>query len=176
MKTLDNKKEIVENLVNEFKEASAIYLFDFTGLDVAKDNALRNILNTNKVKYKAVKNTLLKRVLAELNVQGLDDNLIGSTSIMVGEIDDPMLPARLLVDFLKKNPNALTPKAVNFDGSVMAGSELENISKMPTRVELLGQIVSMAMGPGANLVAILNGPGSTIAGQLKSLEEKLQQG
>ncbi|NLB64114.1 MAG: 50S ribosomal protein L10 [Fibrobacter sp.] len=176
MKTLDNKKQIVKDLVNDFKEASAIYLYDYTGINVAKDNALRNILNEQGVKYKAVKNTLLKRVFEELGISGLDENLVGATSVMIGETEDPMLPARLLVDFLKKNPEALATKAINFDGSIMPGSELAEIAKMPTREELLGQIVSMAMGPGANLVAILNGPGATIAGQLKALEEKLQQG
>ena len=45
---------------------------------------------------------------------------------------------------------------------------------MPNRQEMLSQIVSIILGPGANLVAIFKGPASRVAGQVKALEEKLQ--
>lgn len=175
MKTTENKQLTVDKLASEFEGASAIYLLNYQGMTVAKDNALRNNLRKKGVKYRAVKNTLLERVLDKMGIKGLEANLVGATSIMIGSTEDPMLPARELVEFHKANPDFLSAKAISMDGNILPGSELVNVSKMPGRKELLGQIASMILGPGASLVAIIKGPGSTIASQLKALEEKLEK-
>jgi large subunit ribosomal protein L10 len=86
-----------------------------------------------------------------------------------------MVPAKIFVDFLKENKEIVKVKSINFDGSVLDGSELVSVSKMPGRKELIAQIVSIAMGPGANLVAALKGPASTVAGQLETLITKQEE-
>jgi|ADurb_Total_1213_FD_contig_101_238942_length_1473_multi_3_in_0_out_0_2 large subunit ribosomal protein L10 len=175
MKAVVKKQATVEALAGEFQEAMAVYLLNYQGLTVEKDNALRKAMRAKGVKYRAVKNTLLKRVLEKMGVTGMDEYLIGATSVMIGTAEDPMQPAREIVDFHKANPGFLSVKGISLDGSAMAGSEVENLSKMPGKKELLGQIVSIVLGPGANLVALFKGPGSTIAGQVKALEEKLEK-
>jgi large subunit ribosomal protein L10 len=167
------KVALVDSLVNDLQKAAAVYLLNFQGITVDKDNALRKNLRSKGIYYRAVKNTLLKIALEKIGVQGLDGYLTGSTSVMVGTAEDPMLPAREVVEFHKANPDFLAVKGINLDGSALPGAEVENLAKMPGKQELLAQIVSIALTPGANLVALLKGPGSTIAGQLKALEEKL---
>lgn len=175
MKTLADKQTTVDTLFKEFDGAAAIYLINYQGITVEKDNALRMNLRGKGIVYRAVKNTVLKRVLEKMGVSGLDQFLEGATSVMIGQTEDPMMPARELVDFHKANPDFLSSKCITLDGNVLPGSELDNVAKMPGRVELLGQIVSLALGPGATLVALVKGPGSTIAGQIKALEEKLEK-
>lgn len=175
MKAVVKKQATVDTLVQEFQGAQAVYLLNFQGLTVGKDNALRKSMRAKGIQYRAVKNTLLKRVLDQLGVIGLDKYLVGATAVMIGGSEDPMQPAREIVDFHKANPDVLSVKGISLDGSVMAGSEVENLSKMPGKKDLLAQIVSIVLGPGANLVALIKGPGSTIAGQVKALEEKLEK-
>ena len=127
-------------------------------MTVEKDNALRKALASKGVKYHAVKNTLLKRVLAALKVEGLDDLLTGATSVMVGFEEDPLLPAREI----EANPDFLVAKSVYLDGKAMPGSEVVNLSKIPDRKGMIAQIVSIALGPG-----------STIAGQIKTSEKHI---
>ena len=84
MKAVVKKQQTVDALVESFNGATAVYLLNYQGMTVEKDNALRKALASKGVKYHAVKNTLLKRVLAALKVEGLDDLLTGATSVMVG--------------------------------------------------------------------------------------------
>lgn len=164
MKAVVKKQQTVEALVESFKGATAVYLLNYQGLTVEKDNALRKSLAAKGVQYKAVKNTLLKRVLAALGVEGLDDQLTGATSVMVGFEEDPLLPAREIEAFHKANPDFLISKSIYLDGKAMPGTEVVNLSKIPDRKGMIAMIVSIALGPG-----------STIAGQIKTLQEKLEE-
>jgi len=74
MKAVVKKQQTVDALVESFKGATAVYLLNFQGITVDKDNALRKALAAKGVKYHAVKNTLLKRVLEALKVEGLNDS------------------------------------------------------------------------------------------------------
>lgn len=172
--TLETKKLAVETLIGEIKESGAIYLVDYTGFPVVDDNEFRKELNTKGIKYKAVKNTLLKRALADCGVEGLDSFLNGVTSVVFGSIDAPNAPAKALVQLLKDKPEIVTIKAISLDGNTLAADQLVDVSKMPGREELIASIISIAIGPGANLAAAIQGPGSTIAGQVKALEDKLE--
>ncbi|MCL2100396.1 MAG: 50S ribosomal protein L10 [Fibromonadales bacterium] len=168
------KQELVNSLVKDFSEAASIYLLDFQKITVAQDNALRMNLRKKGIAYRASKNRLIKEAFKKANISGLDSYLKGATSIMLGSAEDPMLPAREVVEFHKANPDILTAKGISLDNSSLNGSELENLAKMPGKTEILGQVVSLMLSPGANLIALIKGPGGKIAGQIKALEERLE--
>ena len=170
--TKEDKQQVVAGLVADLQNAPAVYLLNYEGVTVPIDTLFRKQMNTKGIAYRVTKNTLLKRALSEVGIEGLDEYLNGVTSIAIGDSEDPMAPAKELVAFLKENKEAYNPKAISLDGNVMSGESLEDVSKMPGRKELIAQIVNIAIGPGANLVAILKGPGSKIAGAIDSIEEK----
>ena len=164
MKAVVKKQQTVDAIVESFKGATAIYLLNYQGITVEKDSLLRRNLRAKGVKYCAVKNTLLKRVLAKLDIKGLDDALVGATSVMVGFEEDPLLPAREIEAFHKTNADFLIAKSIFVDGKMMPGSAVVNLSKIPDRKGMLAQLVTIILGPG-----------STIAGQLKTITEKLEE-
>lgn len=170
--TLEQKKAKVASVAELIKDSAAVYLVSYQGMTVELDNALRKDLTQKGVKYVAVKNTLLKRAFAEAGITGLDEFLKGVSAIMLGEEEDPMIPAKEIVEFHKANPDFMTVKGINLDGDIMEGGKVVELSKLPGRTELIAQVVSLALAPGANLVAIMKGPSSTIAGQIKAIEEK----
>lgn len=164
MKAVEKKQQTVDAIVESFKGASAVYLLNFQGIPVGKDNDLRRSLRKSGVPYRAVKNTLLKRVLEKLNITGLDEALKGATSIMVGFEEDPLLPAREIEAFHKANPDLLIAKSLVVDGEVKSGSEVVALAKIPDRKGMIAQVVTIILGPG-----------STIAGQIKTLQENLEK-
>jgi len=168
------KQELIDSLAKEFSAASSIYLLDFQRITVAQDNALRMNLRKKGITYRAAKNRLIREALKKANIKGLDSYLKQATSVMLGNAEDPMLPAREIVEFHKANPDILKAKGISLDNSALKGSELENLAKMPGKNEILGQVISLMLSPGANLIALIKGPGSKIAGQIKALEEKLE--
>ncbi|MCL1966793.1 MAG: 50S ribosomal protein L10 [Fibromonadales bacterium] len=168
------KQELIDSVAKDFSAAASIYLLDFNKITVAQDNALRMNLRKKGIVYKAVKNRLIREAFKKANIKGLDSYLKGATSIMLGSEEDPMLPAREVVEFHKANPETLIAKGISLDGSSLKGTELENLAKMPGKNEILGQVISLALSPGANLIALIKGPGSKIAGQIKALEQRLE--
>jgi large subunit ribosomal protein L10 len=96
--------------------------------------------------------------------------------LILADGDDPMAPAKLIVDFLKKQKEALKMKAVNIDGGIYPGEKLDDLAKMPGKRELQAQVISLAMGPSGKLLGLLKGPGSALASQIKALVERLESG
>jgi len=168
------KQELIDAAAKDFSAAASIYLLDFNKITVAQDNALRMNLRKKGIVYKALKNRLIREAFKKANITGLDPYLKGATSIMLGSAEDPMLPAREVVEFHKANPETLIAKGISLDGSSLKGSELENLAKMPGKNEILSQVISLTLSPGANLIALIKGPGSKLAGQIKALERKLE--
>lgn len=164
MKAVVKKQQKVDSIVKLFDGAASIYLLNYEKIPVELDNKLRKDLKSKNVKYIAVKNTLLKRVLEKMNITGLDEVLKGATSVMVGPVDDPILPAREIENFHKENPDFLVAKSVYLEGKVRPGTDVVELSKIPDRKGMLAQLVTIILGPG-----------STIAGQIKSLTEKLEK-
>ncbi|HSQ41581.1 MAG TPA: 50S ribosomal protein L10 [Fibrobacteraceae bacterium] len=162
--TVAKKKNTVDALVKDFSGASSLYLVNFEKVTVDKDNALRKTLRQKGVKYRAVKNTLLKRVLEQIGFKGLDEYLVGATAVLVAPPDDPMMPAREIVAFQKNNPDLMSAKAIHFEGDLLPASDLEKVAKIPGRKDLLAQIVMAILSPGGRIV-----------GAIEALEEKLEK-
>jgi large subunit ribosomal protein L10 len=170
------KSEVVSQLTDSLKGSSGVYLADFTGLTVEKVTALRSELRKKGIVMRVAKNTLIRRALENAGVQGLDKWLAGPTAMILADAEDPMAPAKLVVEFLKKNENAVAMKAIHIDGQVSNGDQLLSLSKMPGKRELQAQVVTLALSPGATLLALFKGPGSAVVTQIQSLVSKLEAG
>ncbi len=175
MQTIEEKKGVVESLIDDVNNASAIYLADYKGINVPTLSGLRSSFKEKGVHMQVVKNTLLKRVFEKCEITGLDEYLIGPTSLILADAEDPAQPAKIIVDFQKENDGFLEVKGVQMDSQNYAGDSIKDLAKMPGKRELQATIISLAMSPGANLIGYIKGPGSTIAGQIKALVEKLEK-
>lgn len=169
------KSDAVTRLTESLKGSSGVYLADFTGLTVEKVTVLRGTLRRKGLSMQVSKNTLIRRALNDAGVQGLDKYLVGPTAVILADAEDPMAPAKLLVDFLKTNEDAIKIKSVHIDGQVSGGDQLVALSKMPGKRELQAQVVSIALGAGSNLLALFKGPGSRLASQIQALVSKLEK-
>jgi large subunit ribosomal protein L10 len=171
-----NKTQTVETLTADIKSASGLYLADFTGVTVQVVTGLRRDLRKKGIKMRVAKNTLIRRALNNNGISGLDAYLAGPSALIIADAEDPIAPAKLLVDFQKVNEGLMSLKAINIDGQVSKGDQLVAISKTPGKRELQAQVISLAMGPGSNLLALVKGPGSKVASQIAALVEKLEKG
>ena len=76
-KNLEIKKQVVSDIVKKFQDAQSVIVVSFSGLSVEAVTALRAQFRQNNVEYCVLKNTLVRRALHELNIEGLDDVLNG---------------------------------------------------------------------------------------------------
>ena len=175
-KAVNQKAKVISELSEHLKQSTGLYITDFSRITVQTVTALRADLRKKGMRMKVAKNTLIKRALDEAGVKGLEKHLVGPTAIIMADDQDPMAPAKALVEFHKKNEGILPLKAVHIDGQAYGGEQLASLAKMPGKRELQASIVTLAMGPGAQVIGLIKGPGSKIAGQIKAHIEKLEGG
>ncbi len=167
----ETKTEIIAELSAKFQKASSLYLADFTGIKVNKMEHLRNKFRQNNSDFKVVKNTLAKLALKKAGYSvDLDQYLLGPTGIAFG-YDDPIAPAKVLSEFLKEKENEnLKVKICVIEKQVYDGKKIADIAKMPTKKDLLAQLLGLFNSPMQNVVMVLNAPMQNLVGVLESLK------
>jgi large subunit ribosomal protein L10 len=148
-----DKKQVVEDLKEKFATTKVIIVTDYKGLNVAQMTELRRKLSEASVEYKVVKNTLLKRASEGTDALLLADVFKGPSGIALS-YDDPVAPAKVLTQFAKEN-DKLEIKAGVMDGKVMDLNAISALSKLPSREELLAQVLSAMNAVPAGFVRAL---------------------
>jgi large subunit ribosomal protein L10 len=143
---------------------------DFKGLNVAQVTELRRELRDARVSMRVVKNTLAKRALREVGIEGIDSFLAGETGIIWSE-EDSVTPARVLLDFIKKHNKGVV-KAGLADGTVVDGTQVIAISKLPTKMELYAQVASVLNAPIVKLARVLNAVPTKFVRTVDALREQ----
>jgi large subunit ribosomal protein L10 len=164
------KSAVIEKYTEKFKEAKTIYIAEFEGIDVATVTEVRKKFRDQNIEYKVLKNRLAKISLNNAGISGLDEYLTGANTFIIG-YDDPVIPAKILDDFNKKDEK-LKLKTVLFEGKVLSAEKAKSISKLPSREVLLGQLVGMLNSPMTKLAATLQAPMQKLAGVLNALKNK----
>ncbi len=138
------------------------------------ENQLRLGLRKKNIRMQMVKNSLARRVFNDL---GLDvkDVWGGTTVIAWGGDSVKELSRELEASFkeaTKKDPKfgeKVTIKSALADGTQVTFAAA---LKMPTRLEAIGEIIGLILGPGSALAALLTGPGAAVASQVASIADK----
>src|SRR5699024_6445281 len=91
--------------------------------------------------YKVYKNTMVKRAVADAELEDLNDILVGPTAIAFGH-DDVVAPARILYDFAKDH-EALEIKGGVIQGEVAPVEQLKELSTLPDHVDLISMLLSI---------------------------------
>jgi large subunit ribosomal protein L10 len=131
---------------------------------------LRNKFFKSDVEYLVAKNTLLRKVVEDREIKGLDDVLKGSTAIAIS-YHEPVSPAKVIKDFTKEN-DLPSVKGILFDGAVLPGEDFKKLANMPSKDEMLAQLASMLNSPVQKFVSTISSPMQNALGVLNSLKEK----
>lgn len=166
------KDLITRELTDKFKEVDGVAVINPRGIDATKNNGIRRRLHGKGLRMTVVKNTLAKRAVGEgSKIKGFDRLLDGPSAVIYGKASIAEV-ARFLLDE-KKADEKLEMRGIFFDGEAYVGEKgVEQVSKLPTREEAIGQLVTLLLSPGRNLAAALKGPGGKLGAILKAIEEK----
>ena len=169
MPSQKNIDEVIQ-LTEKLDKATAVYFTDYLGLDVLSVTELRSDFFEESVEFKVVKNTLLKLAANNINLEGLDDFLIGSTAIAIS-YDEPTAPAKVLKKFTE-NHDKPEVKAILFDGELLDGIEYKKFANLPTKDELLTKLVVILNSPITLLARTLYSPMTNFVNGLNNLKNK----
>ncbi|MCR4428996.1 MAG: 50S ribosomal protein L10 [Caldiserica bacterium] len=163
------KFEQLKEIRGALKGSSAVYFLDYQGLNVADISALRRKLKEARAEFKVAKNTLLKIALDEV---GLDASPIlrGPTGVLL-TMEDPVAPLKVLMEFAKEK-EAIKPKGGFLEGKFFDGSQMKELSRLPSKNELLAQILGSLQAPIQGLLWALEGPISNLVFTLQAIAQK----
>ena len=171
--TKEDKAKYIDDLTAELTQAGVFYLADTSELTVEVINNLRRKCFQSGVTLKVVKNTLLHKAMER--VEGIDygqlsEVLAGPTSIMFAEVGN--VPAKIIQEFRKKSAKPILKGAFIGEAIFIGDNQLETLSNIKSKDELLGEIIGLLQSPAKNVISALKGQGGKIAGILKTLEER----
>ena len=130
-KNLELKKQVVSDIVKKFQDAQSVIVVKYSGLTVEQVTGLRAQFRANGVEYCVLKNTLVRRALKELNIEGLDEVLNGPSAFAFG-MNDPVSPAKIINDFIvKKKSEAIEIKAGLLGNELMSMEQIKALAEMP---------------------------------------------
>ena len=144
-KVLEEKQQVVADLVERIKNSVAGVVVDYTGITVEQVTALRKELREAGVKYSVIKNKLIMKAFDETGFSALDDYLNGMTAIVTSE-SDPVAPAKILCKYAEKI-ETFKVKGGYCDGEVLDEAGLEKLAKTPSKEELIAKILGSLQSP-----------------------------
>lgn len=175
--TKEEKAQIIEKLSQKFADHAHFYLADASGLTVAQVNEFRRLCYKSGVEYGVYKNTLIQKALERQ--EGSDFSplfpvLKGFSGVLFSK-ESGNLPARILKEYHKKLEGRPALKAASISSDLFIGAEnLTMLSELKSKNELIGDIISMLQAPAKNVISALLSGQNTLAGLMKTLEERAQ--
>ncbi len=166
------KAQIIDSIAAEIKQYPNFYVTDIAGLNAGQTSKLRRECFGEGIKLEVVKNTLFAHVLkasGNEEIQALESTLVGNTAIMFCE--NPSTPAKLIKKWQKEGKPRLKGAYVQ-ECAFIGEDKLEELVAIKSREELIADIVALLQSPMRNVISALQSAPQTIAGVVKTLEEK----
>jgi large subunit ribosomal protein L10 len=166
--SLSQKKAVVAEVTESVSAAQAMVVAEYRGLTVAQLTKLRTAAREAGVFVRVVKNTLARRVIEGSPFECLKDHFVGP--VIMAASDDPVAVAKLVSKFAKDH-DALKITAGGMNGELMNEAQIQALSKLPGREELLAMLVGTMQAPIAKFVQTLNEVPARFVRTLAAVEE-----
>lgn len=168
------KTAAIEQLKETFEGAAAIFLADFTGLNVEKMTALRRKCREAGVEFSIVKNTLAIKATQGTALSDLQPHFKGPTALATST-EDPTAPARVLMDFHKEHKRPEV-KLGFVDGQIISAEQVKALANLPTRDQLISQVMQLALAPAQSFVYALNDSITKLVRTVDAVRDGMEKG
>jgi len=171
-KVNDEKRKAVARIKEGLGAVRDIIFADYRGLSVGEITTLRDRLKETQTRLKVVKNRYTKIALADLGLPEVGDMLIGPTAVALVEADAGPA-AKVLIDFGRDTTVRL--KGAILDGRLVSVDDLDALSRLPGREQLLAMLMSAMNAPLQNLVYAMNGVTQKLVRVLQAVADKKKE-
>jgi len=168
----EEKYELVEALTEQIKEYGNFYITDTADLSVAKVNDIRRKCFDANITMKVAKNSLIKKALeaAEGDFAPMFDTLKGTSTILFSK--SAKAPAQLIKELRRKGDKPVLKSAYVYSAAFVGDNQLDSLLTLKSKEELVGEIIGLLQSPAKNVLSALQSGGTTIAGLVKTLQER----
>jgi large subunit ribosomal protein L10 len=166
------KIDSVADLTDKLTRTQLTVVTDYRGLTVAEITDLRKKLRETGAELIVAKNTLALRAAKETGYDNLEPLLSGPTALAFA-FDDASKTAKAINDF-NKGPKKLVIRGGMLGNAVLGANVLEQVASLPTREQVLAQIVGGIAAPVSGVVGVLNAAITNVLYVLQARIDQLQ--
>lgn len=143
--TREKKGKIIDDISQSLKDSSSASFVSFSEISANDMNAMRRKLSKEGVTFFVIKKTLLYKILKENFQDGDVPTLSGEIGVSFGE--DPIAPARAILDLSKKDKLNLSIEGGIYDGEIVSKEKMNTIASIPSRDVLLAKFSFVIRAP-----------------------------
>ena len=147
----EEKSDLISALQSSLKDANGVFVVENHGLTVQEFETLRNELRPLVSVFKVVKNRLMKLALKDTDFEPVSDMLKRPTAVAVAT--DGLAVTKVLAKFADEHPN-LTIIGGKMDADVLGVDDILQLSKLPSLLEIRGQIARILVEPASRLARV----------------------
>ena len=162
------KRELIKELVDKIKRQQSLVFTDVSGLSVGEMQKLRRELKKAGIEYKVAKKTLITLALKEAK-HDIDISQVPGSLGAAFSYQDPVSPAKIIFKFSKDHKNLKVVGGI-MEGKLLTVKEVEALSKIPSKEELLAMLVGTLKGPISGFVNVLQGNIRNLIGILNAIK------
>lgn len=151
----------IEELADRLGRSQLTIIADYRGLSVSALQDFRARLRPLDSEFRVAKNTLTRIAAERVGIEGLEAQLEGPTAVLFA-FGDVVAPAKAISEFARTS-RILQVRAGVMNGQVVSAEDIEAISSLPPREELLGKLVGLLASPMARTVGVFSGPSRSMA-------------
>jgi large subunit ribosomal protein L10 len=170
-----SKEQLVAELKADLAEAKSLIVTTSSGLDANTVVELRSKFRSENVRYRVVKNTLVKLALKGTDMEAVADLFSGPTA-MAYSSEDAVSPAKVIKEFAKENEKKFTIIGAYLDGSVLDADGVKALAEMPTKDELQAQLLGLFQAVPSKFLSVLEAAPKDFLGVLKAKADKDEEG
>ena len=165
----DKKNELVADLTELLSNAKTTVYAKYQGLTVAELQELRKAAREAGVKIKVVKNRLVRVAMNQIAVYK-DTDTTGLTGQLLYAIsnEDEVAPAKVLANFAKTHDTLNLIGGFNDLGNALSEEDVKALAAMPSKNELIAQVVAQLLSPVTDSISGLAGGLSGIVSGLEA--------
>ena len=165
----NQKTDLVKTLRNTFEDAASVVVVHCMGLTVAESTDLRNKMRNDNCNFKVTKNKITRLALKDTKYQHMDGMFNGPTAI--GSSKDPVMPAKVLVDFAKENEK-LVIIGGGLEDKSLSIEDVVALAKLPSLNDLRGKLVGLIKAPALKVARLTKEPAFKV---FRTITQKSQQ-
>jgi len=176
MLTRAEKEDQVRELKTKFSRATSVFVAEYRGLAVQRQDALRRKLRAEgkgTYEYRVTKNTLLRRAAEGSEVACITAHFKGPTAVAIS-YGDPIGLAKILVDYAKEN-EVFKLRGAMLDGRALAQTEIATLATLPSLEALRGKLLGLLSAPAGQLARLLATPGAQLARLIEARRKALTE-
>ena len=151
------KELMMDQLKSDLDGNRSLLILDLKDLDAIAEHNFRRDLRKKSIRLRVLKNSLARRVFSDMGMDGLSKYLEGHSAVVWGGEGPSELAKEISTQFKTLKKPQIKGGAV--DGVVVGPDQVEDITKLPSREVLIGQVLALVLGPAQQTLSLLTSLG-----------------